>query len=91
MSKPSIQLIDHIGEGLDGSKVDHKQYIVMSDGVHVGYLPKTPGAWLARIVSMDDKDRDELIEAVNEHLGQTIGGAVIPPEPQEETDEDDEV
>lgn len=91
MSKPNIQLIDHIGEGLDGSKVDHKQYIVMSDGVHVGYLPKTPGAWLACIVSMDDKDRDELIEAVNEHLGQTIGGAVIPPEPQEETDEDDEV
>jgi hypothetical protein len=85
-----IKLIDHVGESPSGAHVDHDQWIVFADGVQVGYLPKSPGAWLQCIVSFDDSTRAELIEAVNKRVAADIGGVVMPVDPDDEPKEDDD-
>jgi hypothetical protein len=85
-----IKLIDHVGESPSGVRVDHDQWIVFADGVQVGYLPKSPGAWLQCIVSFDDATRAELIEAVNRRVAADIGGVVMPVDPDDEPKEDDD-
>ena len=76
-----IELNDHIGVSPQGETVDHNQWIVMCDGVHVGYLQKTEGAWLSCIVWMDDETKAELIEAVSKAAQQRIDGAAVPVDP----------
>ncbi len=85
-----IKLIDHIGESPSGACVDHNQWIVFADNVQIGYLPKSAGAWLQCIVSMDDATKAEVIEAVNKRVANDIGGVVLPPEPIEDEDEDED-
>jgi hypothetical protein len=85
-----IKLIDHIGEAPNGSPVDHEQWIVFCDDVQVGYLPKSPDAWLQCIVSFSETTRAELIQAVNETAALKIGGVVMPVDPDLEPKEDDE-
>ena len=85
-----IKLIDHVGESPSGARVDHDQWIVFADGVQVGYLPKSPGAWLQCIVSFDDATRAELIEAVNRRVAADIGGVVMPVDPDLQPPEDDD-
>ena len=84
-----IELSDHAGISPSGEHVDHKQWIVMCDGTHVGYLQKTEGAWLQCIVFMDDSTKAELIEAVTKAACIKIGGAAIPVDP-DFLDDDDE-
>ena len=81
-----IKLVDHIGESPSGDRVDHEQWIVSADGVQIGYLPKAPGSWLQCIVSMDEATKAEVIEAIEEQVAHNIGGAVTPPEPIEDED-----
>jgi hypothetical protein len=83
-----IKLVDHVGESPSGLHVDHEQWIVFADDVQIGYLPKSPGAWLQCIVTMDEATKAEVIEAINKRVVKDIGGVVLPPEPIE--DEDDE-
>jgi hypothetical protein len=85
-----IKLIDHVGETQSGLPVDHEQWIVFCDGVQVGYLPKHVSAWLQCIVSFDETTKAELIEAVNATAALTIGGVVMPIDPDLEPEEDDE-
>lgn len=87
MERIKVELKDHVGHGRSGTIIDHGQYIVMADGVHVGYLPKRPGSWLACIVAMDDDVRANIQEQVNEMIDAPIGGVAMPPEPVEEEDE----
>jgi len=83
-----IKLIDHVGESPSGAHVDHDQWIVFADNVQIGYLPKSPDAWLQCIVTMDEATKAEVIEAVNRRVVQDIAGVAMPPEWDE--DEDDE-
>jgi hypothetical protein len=85
-----IKLIDHVGESPSGEHVDHDQWIVFADDVQVGYLPKSPGAWLQCIVSFDDATRAELVKAVNKRIAADIGGVVMPVDPDDEPKEDDD-
>jgi hypothetical protein len=85
-----LKLIDHIGETPSGLKVDHEQWIVFADDVQIGYLPKTPGAWLQCIVSMDDDVKAELIESINKRVAADIGGVVMPVDPEDEPRDDEE-
>jgi hypothetical protein len=83
-----IKLCDHVGESPSGLHVDHDQWIVFADDVQIGYLPKSPGAWLQCIVTMDEAAKAEVIEAVNKRVVQDIAGVAMPPEWDD--DEDDE-
>jgi len=86
-----IVLADHVGTSRSGQLVDHGQWIVNADGVQIGYMPKTPGSWLACIVSLDDETRQRIVDAVNRKVEQEIGGIVMPPPPIDgEDDEEDE-
>jgi hypothetical protein len=85
-----IKLIDHVGETQSGVAVDHGQWIVFCDDVQVGYLPKQPNAWLQSIVFFDDATKAELIEAVNATAALTLGGIVMPIDPDLEPEEDEE-
>ena len=90
-----IELSDHVGLSPNGDTVDHNQWVVFCDGTQVGYLQKTPGAWLQCIVFMDEATKQELIEAVANAAQLKVGGAVIPVNPdfldeQNETDEGDD-
>jgi hypothetical protein len=85
-----IKLKDHLGETQSGSIVDHQQWIVFADDVQVGYLPKYPNAYLQCIVSFDDATKAELIEAVSQAVNDTIGGVVMPVDPDDEPDDEDE-
>ena len=83
-----IKLCDHVGESPSGEHVDHEQWVVFADDVQIGYLPKSPGAWLQCIVTMDEATKAEVIEAVNKRVVQDIAGVAMPPEWID--DEDDE-
>jgi hypothetical protein len=83
-----IKLCDHVGESPSGLHVDHDQWIVFADDVQIGYLPKSPGAWLQCIVTMDEATKTEVIEAINRRVVQDIAGVAMPPEWDD--DEDDE-
>ncbi len=85
-----IELNDHVGIAPNGERVEHNQWIVMCDDIHVGYLQKTEGAWLSCIVFMDDETKAELIEAVSAAAHQRIDGAAIPVDPDFLKDENDE-
>ena len=76
-----IELNDHIGYSPNGDRVEFNQWIVMCDGIHVGYLQKTEGAWMSCIVFMDEETKAELIEAVSRAANHMIGGASIPVDP----------
>jgi len=84
-----IALTDHVGKAQDGSLVDHGQWIVMCDGVHIGYLQKSEGAWLQCIVFMDEPTKAELIEAVSDAARLYVGGAALPVDPDFLDDDDD--
>ena len=91
-----IELTDHVGYAPNGDRVEFNQWIVMCDGVHVGYLQKTEGAWLSCIVFMDEATKAELIEAVSAAAKQVVGGAALPVDPDfldegenDDTDESD--
>ena len=85
-----IELNDHAGVSPNGTVVHHNQWIVMCDGLHVGYLQKTEGAWLQCIVFMEEDTKQELIEAVGKAANQLIGGAAIPVDPDFLKDDDEE-
>jgi len=82
-----IELHDHVGESITGEVVEQNQWIVMCDGVHVGYLQKTEGAWLQCIVFMEEATKAELIEAVSKEAKLLVGGAAVPVDPDFLTDE----
>ena len=86
MDKPEIKLVDHVGKTQSGREVDHGQWIVFADDQQVGYLPKSPGAWLQCIVTMDEETREVLVQAVNEAAMTEIGG--VAEVPSFEDDED---
>ena len=77
-----IELSDHVGVSPNGQHVDHNQWVVFCDGVQVGYLEKTEGAWLQCIVFMDESTKAELIDAVAAEARQVIGGAAVPVDPE---------
>lgn len=76
-----IELNDHVGESITGALVDHNQWVVMCDDVHVGYLQKTEGAWLQCIVFMDEPTKVELIAAVSKAADLKVNGAAVPVNP----------
>lgn len=76
-----IELSDHLGTAPNGEIVDHGQWVVFCDGIHVGYLQKNEGAWLACIVHMDEATKNELISAVSEAARIKVGGAAVPVDP----------
>jgi hypothetical protein len=85
-----IKLIDHIGTSQSGLLVDHQQWIVAVDGVQVGYLPKAPNSWLQCIVSMDEDTKAEVVEAINQKIASEVGGVVMPVDPDDEPDDEEE-
>jgi hypothetical protein len=84
-----VKLIDHVGESPSGLQVDHEQWIVFADDVQIGYLPKSPGAWLQCIVTMDEATKAEVIEAVNKRVVQDIADVAMPPEWGDYEDDDE--
>jgi hypothetical protein len=89
MPLPEIKLIDQQGEAPSGEAIFYDQWVVFADGVQIGYLPKSPGAWLQCIVTMSDDTKAELIEAINRRVAADIGGVSMPPDFDDE-DESDE-
>ncbi len=89
-----IELSNHVGVSPDGKHVDHNQWVVFCDGLQVGYLQKSEGAWLQCIVHMDEATKIELIEAVSAAAQQRIDGAAVPVDPEflddEQGEDDDE-
>jgi len=77
-----IKLVDQIGYSPSGVLVDHQQWIVFADDTQVGYLQKTPGAWLQCIVTFNEKTKAELIEAVNAKIASELGGVAMPVAPR---------
>lgn len=90
MADIEIKLIDQRGKTPSGVEVVYDQWVVFADDQQIGYLPKTPGAWLQAIVSMDEPTKAELIEAINKRVAQDIGGVSMPPDFDDETEDDDE-
>lgn len=90
-----IELHDHVGESITGEVVDHNQWVVMCDDIHIGYLQKTEGAWLQCIVFMDEPTKAEVIEAVSKAAEWKIGGAALPVDPaylpQDDNEGEDDV
>jgi hypothetical protein len=86
-----VTLTDHLGTSPKGNPVDHGQWIVMADGVHVGYISKQPGSWFASIVAMDEATKTQVVAAIEEKISARVEGVVMPvdpdDEPQEEQDE----
>lgn len=76
-----IELNEHVGVSITGEPVNQNQWVVMCDGLHVGYLQKMEGAWMSCIVFMDEATKAELIEAVSVAANQKIGGAAVPVDP----------
>lgn len=85
-----IELSDHVGTAPNGTHVDHNQWVVFCDGLQVGYLQKTEGAWLQCIVHMDEATKLELIEAVAAESRQRVDGAAVPVDPDFLNDEQGE-
>lgn len=85
-----ITLTDHKGISVDGREVDHGQWIVNCDGVHVGYLPKTDNAWMSCIVSIDAATQAELMKAIERKLPGKVEGLAVPPPREEILDGDDD-
>lgn len=90
MASVEIKLVDHVGESPSGKRIDHNQWIVSADDVQIGYLQKSPGAWLQCIVRMDEETKQQVIEAVNRRVAADIGGVAMPPEPIDDDDEDED-
>lgn len=90
MAAIEIKLIDQRGETPSGEEVVYDQWVVFANDQQVGYLPKSPGAWLASIVTMDESTKAELIEAINKRLAEDIGGVSMPPDFEDETEDEDE-
>jgi len=89
MPLPEIKLIDQRGETPSGEEVAYDQWVVFADDQQIGYLPKSPGAWLQCIVTMDQATKADIIEAINRRVAADIGGVSMPPdfEDDEESDE----
>ena len=89
MPLPEIKLIDQRGETPSGEEVVYDQWVVFADDQQIGYLPKSPGAWLQCIVTMDQATKADIIEAINRRVAADIGGVSMPPdfEDDEESDE----
>jgi hypothetical protein len=89
MPLPEIKLIDQRGETPSGEEVLYDQWVVFADDQQIGYLPKSPGAWLQCIVTMDQATKADIIEAINRRVAADIGGVSMPPdfEDDEESDE----
>lgn len=85
-----VKLCDHVGESPSGQKIIHDQWIVFVDDVQVGYLQKSPGAWLQSIVFMDESTKKEVIEAISRRVAADIGGVAMPVDPDLEPQEDDD-
>lgn len=90
MTAIEIKLVDQRGETPSGKEVVYDQWVVFADNQQIGYLPKTPGAWLQSIVSMDEATKAELIESINKRVAEDIGGVSMPPDFDDETEDDDE-
>ena len=90
MALPEIKLIDQQGTTAGGDIVVYDQWVVFADGVQVGYLPKSPGAYLQCIVTMDEQTKAELIEAINLRVAADIGGVAMPPDFDDDEQESDE-
>ena len=90
MALPEIKLIDQQGTTAGGEIVIYDQWVVFADGVQVGYLPKSPGAYLQCIVTMDEQTKAELIEAINLRVAADIGGVAMPPDFDDDEQESDE-
>ena len=84
-----ITLTDHVGTSRSGEPIDHGQWIVNADGVQIGYMQKTPGAWLACIVSLDAETKQRIVDAVNRKVEKEIGGIVMPPPPIDGEDDEE--
>jgi hypothetical protein len=90
-----IELIDHVGSSRSGELVSHNQYIVKADGIHIGYMGKEPGSWLAMIVWVDEETKAAIVEAIAAKAGTAPNGVSMIPdpdleEPDEESDEETE-
>lgn len=90
MALLEIKLVDQRGQTPRGEDVVYDQWVVFADNQQIGYLPKTPGAWLQAIVSMDDATKAELIEAVNKRVAADIGGVASIPEYDDDEESEDE-
>lgn len=90
MTAIEIKLVDQRGETPSGEEVVYDQWVVFADNQQIGYLPKSPGAWLQAIVSMDEVTKAEVIEAINKRVAADIGGVSSVPEYEDETEDDDE-
>jgi hypothetical protein len=90
MTAIEIKLIDQRGETPSGEEVVYDQWVVFADDQQIGYLPKSPGAWLQAIVTMDEATKADVIEAINRRVAADIGGVSMPPEYEEESEDDDE-
>jgi len=77
-----IRLTDQIGYSPSGVLVDHQQWIVFCDDVQVGYLAKSPGAWLQCIVTFSEETKKELVEAINKKISSELGGVAMPVAPR---------
>ena len=89
MALPEIKLIDQRGETPLGTEIVYDQWVVFADDVQVGYLPKSPGAWLQCIVTMSEETKAELIEAINQRVAADIGGVSMPPDFDDEEESEE--
>jgi hypothetical protein len=89
MPLPEIKLIDQRGETPSGEEVAYDQWVVFADDQQIGYLPKSPGAWLQCIVTMDQATKADIIEAINRRVAADIGGVSMPPDFEEDEESDE--
>ena len=91
MSK--IQLVDHIGEGVDGKPVAFDQWFVTIDGVNLGLLCKRPDSTIMPLIEGNKLTDEQWLPIVAECA--TLAGHLVNPPfhfyvpEQVETDEEE--
>lgn len=91
MSK--IELVDHIGEGVDGKPVSFDQWFVTIDGVNLGLLCKRPDSTIMPLIEGNKLTDEQWLPIVAECA--TLAGHLVNPPfhfyvpEQVETDEEE--
>ena len=61
-------------------EVEHDQYMIYANGLHVGYVGKSPGAPINIFAELNASMLSQLKKSIEEHIGQPLKMSVAPTE-----------